>query len=148
MSKGCPITSVFILGSLVSFFSWVGCVFLFWVTCVIFTSFETTVSSENHFWPVLGFRSAEFTPVFFHSGFGLGLLLLRLRPGFTPFIRYASVWVYFLVCAFFHYGFGLGLLLLRRRPGFDRFQGFGFVSSLPFTSFRVSYFFSFWAFFH
>ena len=94
------------------------------------------------------FVRPEFTPVFFHSGFGLGLLLLRLRPGFTPFIRYASVWVYFLVCAFFHYGFGLGLLLLRRRPGFDRFQGFGFVSSLPFTSFRVSYFFSLWAFFH
>ena len=50
--------------------------------------------------------------MFFHSGFGLGLLLFRLRPGFTPFRVSGSV------SSFRDSGFGLGLgLLLFRVSG-------------------------------
>ena len=61
--------------------------------------------------------------MFFHSGFGLGLSLLRLRPGFIP--------------VFFHSGFGLGLLLFRLRPGFTPFRVSGSVSSFRDSGFGL-----------
>ena len=95
-------------------FSWVGCVFLFWVTCVLSLLSKQQARTKTLLgqpWAFglgllfLGLRPGS-TPVFFHSGFGVGLLLLRLRPGYTPFK--ASVWVYFLVWC---------LLSLRFRSG-------------------------------
>ena len=90
-SDRCPITSVFILGVTCVFFSWVGCVFLFWVTCVLSLLSKQQARTKTLLgqpWAFglgllfLGLRPGS-TPVFFHSGFGVGL------PPFT-----ASAWLY------------------------------------------------------
>ena len=99
---------------------------------------------------------------------GFRLLLFGLRPGFTPWFGPScisvSVWAYpfqgfglgFRVAAFFQahlfffWGSGVRLLRFRLGPSFIKVSvwvysfsgfglgGFGFLSSLPFTSFWVS----------
>ena len=149
VQDGCPITSVFFLVSLVSFF-WGSLVSFFLGRLRLFCCPEATVSSESPFWPALGCRSG-FTPGFLSLGFRFGLTLFRASAWVSSFLgfrlsfklAFASFrvlgWVYSVFSmGFLSLGFGLALLLLRLRPGFDRFWGFGFLSSLPFPSFRVS----------
>ena len=108
----------------------------------LFASFETTARAKTLFgqpWAVgpgllLSGLRPGCAPVFFHSGFGLGLLLFRLPSGFTPFRVSGSV------CSFE----GSGLLILMFRSGYTLFSLllcssvllFGFRSR--FTPFRAS----------
>ena len=92
----------------------------------------------------------RFTPLslwaFFHYGFGLGSLLLGLRPLGLLFLGFRGPFTPFRDRAFSFSGFGLGLLRLKLRPGCTPlFFHSGFGRGLPllglrpeFTPFRVS----------
>ena len=71
--------------------------------------------------------------MFFHSGFGLGLLLFRLRPGSTPFGVSGPAY------SFYGFGFRSGITPFGASVWVYSFQGFGFRTPLKASAWVYSF---------